>query len=134
MNSPRHRSIASSLVRALPLCLGLMIAGVSPASSDQVATFQDAIAHAYNPTQILALITAAAGQVETGTDGHSPSLEPLQHTLDVSDGVAAALLRTFDRTGMRPDRFANDLAESAMEYHAVLDDLAKIKVGDPAEF
>ena len=35
---------------------------------------------------------------------------------------------------MTPDRLANDLAKSAIQYHAVLDDLAEIKVGDPAEF
>jgi TPR repeat protein len=133
MNSRPHRSIASSLIRALPLCLGLIIAPISPASSDQAATLAEEITHDYNSTQIAALIAAAAGKVETGTDRHSPSLEPLQHTLDVSNGVAAALLRILDRTDVTQDRLANDLAESAIQYHAVLAGLAEIKVGDPAE-
>jgi hypothetical protein len=133
MNSRRHRSIASSLVRALPLCLGLIIAPISPASSDQAAALAEEITHDYNPAQISALIAAATGKVETGTDPQSPSLEPLQHTLDVSNGVAAALLRILDRTGMTQDHLANDLAESAIQYHAVLEGLAEIKVGDPAE-
>jgi hypothetical protein len=71
MNSRPHRSIASSLIRALPLCLGLIIAPISPASSDQAATLAEEITHDYNSTQIAALIAAAAGKVETGTRLHS---------------------------------------------------------------
>ena len=115
------------------LCLGLILASVSPASSDQAATLTDAIASAYNPTQISALIAVAAGRVETGADLHSQSFEPLQHALEVSNDVAVALLRVLDRTGVTPDRLANDLAQSAIEYHAVLDALAVMNVDDPTE-
>ena len=89
--------------------------------------------HAYNPTQISALIAVAAGRVETGADLHSQSFEPLQHALEVSNDVAAALLRVLDRTGVTPDRLANDLAKSAFQYHAVLDGLAEMNVDDPTE-
>ena len=133
MNSRRHRSIASSLVRASPLCLGLIIASHQPCLFGSGRDARGRHRHAYNPTQISALIAAAAGRVETGADQYSPSFEPLQHTLDVSNDVAVALLRILDRTGMTPDRLANDLAESAIQYHAVLDGLAEMKVDDPAE-
>jgi hypothetical protein len=71
MTSRLYRSTASSLLRASPMCLGLILASVSPASSDQPATLTDAIASAYNPAQISALIAVAAGWVETGADLHS---------------------------------------------------------------
>jgi hypothetical protein len=91
------------------------------------------IASAYNPTQISALIAVAAGRVETGADLHSQSFEPLQHALEVSNDVAVALLRVLDRTGVPPDRLANDLALSAIKYHAVRDALAVMNVDDPTE-
>ena len=86
---------------------------------------------AYNSKQISALVAAAAGRVETGADLQSPSFAPLQQTLEVSDSVAVALLRVLDRSGTTPDRLANSLAESAMQYHAVLDSLAEMNVYDP---
>ncbi len=115
------------------MCLGLILASVSPASSDQAATLTDVIASAYNPAQISALIAVAAGRVETGADLHSQSFEPLQHALEVSNDVAVALLRVLDRTGVTPDRLANDLALSAIKYHAVRDALAVMNVDDPTE-
>ncbi len=120
-------------MRASPLCFGLIVASVGPASSDQTATLVEVVAHAYNPTQISALIAAAVGRVETGADEHSPSLEPLQETLDVSNGVAIALLRVLDRSDLTPDRYAHDLVESAIQYHAVLDGLAEMDAGNPTE-
>jgi TPR repeat protein len=128
-----HRSIASSLIRASSLCLGLIIASVSSLSADQAATLAEAIAQTYNPTQISALVAAAAGRVETGTDVDPPSSASLQHTLQISNDVAVALLRIVDRTGITPDRLANELAKSAIEYHAVLDRLADMNVPDSAE-
>lgn len=131
MHDRLRRSIYSGLVRASLLCLGLVIASVSSASSDQAATLTDAISRAYNSKQISALVTAAAGRVETGADLQSPSFAPLQQTLEVSDSVAVALLRVLDRSGTTPDRLANSLAESAIQYHAVLDSLAEMNVYDP---
>jgi hypothetical protein len=133
MTSRLYRSTAASLLRASPMCLGLILASVSPASSDQAATLTDVIASAYNPTQISALIAVAAGRVETGADLHSQSFEPLQHALEVSNDVAVALLRVLDRTGVAPDRLPNDLALSAIKYHAVRDALAVMNVDDPTE-
>ena len=124
-------SITSRLVHASLLCLGLVIASVSSASSDQAATLTDAISRAYNSKQISALVAAAAGRVETGADLQSPSFAPLQQTLEVSDSVAVALLRVLDRSGTPPDGLANSLAESAIQYHAVLDSLAEMNVYDP---
>jgi TPR repeat protein len=53
--------------------------------------------------------------------------------LQISNDVAVALLRIVDRTGITPDHLANELAESAIEYHAVLDRLAEMNVDDSAE-
>jgi hypothetical protein len=131
MHDRLRRSITSRLVRASLLSLGLVIASVSSASSDQAATPTDAISRAYNSKQISALVAAAAGRVETGADLQSPSFALLQQTLEVSDSVAVALLRVLDRSGTTPDRLANSLAESAMQYHAVLDSLAEMNVYDP---
>jgi hypothetical protein len=131
MHDRLRRCIYSRLVRASLLCLGLVIASVSSASSDQAGTLTDAISRAYNSKQISALVAAAAGRVETGADLQSPSFAPLQQTLEVSDSVAVALLRVLDRSGTTPDRLANSLAESAIQYHAVLDSLAEMNVYDP---
>ena len=131
MHDRLRRSITSRLVRASLLSLGLVIASVSSASSDQAATPTDAISRAYNSKQISALVAAAAGRVETGADLQSPSFAPLQQTLEVSDSVAVALLRVLDRSGTTPDRLANSLAESAIQYHAVLDSLAEMNVYGP---
>jgi TPR repeat protein len=128
INCRIHRSIRSS-----SLCLGLIVASVSSFSADQAATLAEAIARAYNPTQISALVAAAAGRVETGTEVDPPSSASLQHMLQISNDVAVALLRIVDRTGITPDRLADELAKSAIEYHAVLDRLAEMNVDDSAE-
>ena len=77
------------------------------------------------------MIAAAAGR--GGADLHSQSFEPLRHALEVNNEVAVALLRIHDEIGVTPDRLANDLAESAIRYHAVVDGLAAINVGNPIE-
>ena len=106
----------------------------SPASARIFGSGRDADGRhlrAYNSKQISALVAAAAGRVETGADLQSPSFAPLQQTLGVSDSVAVALLRVLDRSGTTPDRLANSLAESAIQYRAVLDSLAEMNVYDP---
>ena len=76
------------------------------------------------------MIAAASGGGDTGPDLHSHSFEPLQHALEVSNDVVVALLRIHDRTGVT---LASDLAKSAVQYHAAVDDLAAMNVDDPLE-
>jgi hypothetical protein len=108
-------------------CLGLLVGSANQAFSYQAPAIADAVSAAYKPTQLSALIAAAAGKTPAGTDQSTPSLEPLQQALDVNGDVAVALLRIFDRADIRPGQVTEELAQSAVGYHEVNDGLTELK-------
>jgi hypothetical protein len=129
-----HRRLAKSFgnaSHAIATWLGLIVTTAGPAWSDQ-PTLEDAIARAFDPAQISALVAAAAGRAEPGADSTAPSLGQLQQALSVDSSVALALLRILDRAGGRSDQLANELAQSATQYHSVIDTLAGMRPDDPS--
>jgi hypothetical protein len=114
---------------AIAIWLGLIVTSAGPAWSDQPATLEDAIARAFDPAQLSALV-AAASRGEPGADRTGPSLEQLQRALGVDSGVAVGLLRILERTGGRSDQLASELAQSATQYHSVIDTLAEMRLDD----
>jgi len=132
MKFQQHRNITVGVGLALSVCLGSISgsAGTAP-SPDQAARLADTIAERFDPTQLSALIAAAAGHTQPGANDTAPSLEQLRHALDVDKEVAVALLRIFDQRDGESERLIKDLAQSTVLYHAVTEDLSSMNLDEP---
>jgi tetratricopeptide (TPR) repeat protein len=117
-------------VRAL-LMVALACAGnLGAAQAGRDDALLDAIAGAFTPAQMSALIASASGAADPRSDQTTQSLNQLQQLLGVSSDVVLALLRNLDRPDIRPEQSAQALAQSAIQYHAVTDQLAAITSED----
>jgi TPR repeat protein len=123
------RMILMGCARGLLLALLLATAHIGPVLAGSDEALVDAIAHAYTPTQISALIASATDEA----DPHIPtgSLQQLQQLLGVNSAVALALLRVLDRPDIRPEQSTQALAQSAIQFHAVTQQLAGVISEDP---
>ena len=132
MKFQQHRNITVGVGLALSVCLGSISgsAGTAP-SPDQATRLADTIAERFDPTQLSALIAAAAGHTQPGANDTAPSLEQLRHALDVDKEVAVALLRIFDQRDGESERLIKDLAQSTVLYHAVTEDLSSMNLDEP---
>lgn len=104
----------------------------APALAGRDEALVDAVTGAFTAEQMSSLIASATGRGDPRTGQAAQSLEQLQLLLGVGRDVVRALLRILDRPDIRPDQSAQALAQSAIQYHAVTDQLAAI-ISEDAE-
>ncbi len=124
--------IISGRGHALLMLIVVTTGSLGSAVADPNEALVDALAGAFTSAQISALIASATGKVDPGTDQATQSLEQLQQLLGVSSDVVLALLRVLDRPDVRPEQLAQALAQSAIQWHTVMDRLAEITLADTA--
>jgi TPR repeat protein len=114
------------------LMLVVIAAGkLGPALADPNEALANTVAGVFTPAQISELIASAAGKGGSRTDRETQSLDQLRQLLDVSGDVVLALLSILDRPDIRSADLVQELAQSAIQYHAVTDRLTEITSEDP---
>jgi TPR repeat protein len=98
------------------------------AHADQNEALARALSSAFTPAQISHLVTTASAVART--DQEAQSLDQLKRLLDVNGDVALALLRIVDRPEIVPQDVPEILAQSAVQYRAVIDRLSDIAADD----
>jgi hypothetical protein len=131
MTNHRRRTMILACGPALLMLAVITADSCGLALADPNQALVNAVAEAFTPAQISALIASAAGNVGSRTVQDTQSLDHLQRLLDVSGDVAVALLRILDRPDIQPAESAQVLAESAIQYHSVTDRLTEITSEDP---
>ena len=120
-----HRPATAGLSRAVPVILGLVLAGFSPALADQAGDLADSVSQALTPAQIADLVLATK-QAEMPAE----AIDDLRQALGVEREVAIALLRILETAQIPQERLIPELAESAAQYHGVAGDLSTLQFED----
>src|ERR1700693_1888411 len=109
MSIPRQWTTTLGAALAFCVCPGLISTTIA---ADQAYTLADAIARDFDAAKMSTLIAGTAGHTPAGAPYPTPTLERLQHDLNVGNGVAVALLHIFDQQNVATDQLIKGLAQS----------------------